>query len=299
MTASGAARIDRVVVLGHTGFIGSHLVRTFRGRPGFPELVCVDLPGFDLTVPELAGRLAEHFDRSAAVVMCSGVKRQLGDTLDTLDRNLAIVINVARVLEEHPVARFVYFSSAAVYGEETTDLAISEETPVQPTSYYGIAKFTSERILRRALSTHEETTLVLLRPPLAYGPGDLGFYGPSGFVHDALREGRITLWGEGDELREYVFVEDLAELVARLVESDYDGVLNAVRGESYPFRHAADIACRLVPGTAIETRPRSKPKSDHAFRAGLIPRLFPDFAFTPLEEAMRRTLGALEPPAAA
>jgi UDP-glucose 4-epimerase len=288
------SEIDHVVILGHSGFIGSHLVRTFRGCPGFPEVVCLDLPALDLTVPGHARTLADVFEPTAAIVMCSGVKRQLGDTLDTFAQNLAMVVNVCRVLEECAVRRFVYFSSAAVYGEETTNVEITEETPVDPTSRYGIAKFTSERLLRRALGAHKGSSLVLLRPPLAYGPGDLGFYGPSGFVHSALREGTITLWGEGDELREFVFVEDLAELVARFVLTEYSGVANTVRGESYTFRHAAEIASGLVPGTKIEIRPRSRPKADHAFRGDLIRRLFPDFVFTPLEEGMRRTLGSLE-----
>ena len=294
MSSGGGTGGSRVAILGHTGFIGGHVFRALeRARPDF-ELVGGDLPRLDLTDAEQAEALADLFAPDVAVVMCSGIKRQLGDTLDTFSANVAMVVNVCRVLEKHPVGRFVYLSSGAVYGEERTDTSISEATPADPTSAYGIAKLASERLLLRTLASHE-ASLVLLRPPQIYGPGDIPAYGPSGFLRDALSHGTITLWGDGRELREFVFVEDVAALVARLVEGEFAGVLNAVHGMRQSFRDAAEIACRLVPGTRIETKPRSRPKADHAFSAEAVRRLFPDLEPTSLESGMARTLAGLSP----
>ena len=68
---------------------------------------------------------------------------------------------------------------------------ISEITPVQPRSYYGIAKYTSECLLRKQCAD-VNTQLILLRPPLIYGKGDLSRgYGPTGFTYKAISSDEI------------------------------------------------------------------------------------------------------------
>ena len=275
-----------MVLLGHSGFIGSRLEAAFRQQHPGLEYAGFSFPGLDLTQPSAAESLAGLFDQQTAVVMTAGVKRQWGDTLDAFSQNVSMAVNIARLLQAHPVRRFVFFSSAAVYGEERHDEQITEDTLVRPTSYYGIAKSTSECVLRKALPNG----FVAIRPPLIYGPGDTSkSYGPAGFVYAATRHEPITLWGEGDEKREFIFVDDVVELTARLVFHDHDGVLNIVSGRACTFRQAADIVCRYAP-TSITSRPRSKPKVDHGFCSGQLRRLFPDFKFHSLEDGIRKTL---------
>jgi UDP-glucose 4-epimerase len=280
--------LRRIVLLGANGFIGSRLEAAFRRQHPSLELAGFSFPGLDLTQQPAAESLAGLFDQHTAVVMTAGVKRQWGDTLDAFSQNVGMAANVARLLQSHPVRRFIFFSSAAVYGEEHHDEHITEETPVHTTSFYGIAKFASECVLRKALVTG----FVAIRPPLIYGPGDTSkSYGPAGFVYAATHGEPITLWGDGDEKREFVFVDDVVELTARLVFHDFDGVLNVASGRARTFREAADIVCRSAP-TTITSRPRSKPRVDHGFRNGRLVRLFPDFSFHGLEDGIGKTLEA-------
>jgi UDP-glucose 4-epimerase len=280
--------LRRIVLLGHSGFVGSRLEENFRHHHPDLELACFSFPEFDLTQPPTAEKLTAVFDFQTAVVMTAGVKRQWGDTLDAFSQNLTMAVNVARVLESHPVRRFVFFSSAAVYGEECHNEQITEDTPVRPTSYYGAAKFASECVLGQTLGGG----FVALRPPLIYGPGDTSkSYGPAGFVHAAAHREPITLWGEGDEKREFVFVDDIVALAEQLVFHDYAGVLNVASGRACTFRQAADIVSRLVP-TAIASRPRSKPKVDHGFVNERVGHLFPDFKFHSLQDGIQATLQA-------
>ena len=280
--------LRRIVLLGHSGFIGTRLETRFRQRHPDLELACFSIEDLDLTQPHAAETLADCFDSQTAVVMTAGVKRQWGDTLDAFSQNVSMAVNVARLLQAHPVRRFLFYSSAAVYGEEHHDERITEVTPVRPTSYYGIAKFASECVLHKALAAG----FVAIRPPLIYGPGDASkSYGPAGFVHAAAQGEPIALWGEGDEKREFIFVEDVVELTERLVFHNYDGVLNIVSGRSCTFRQAADIVCRFAP-TTITSRPRSKPKVDHGFCNEQLTRSFPDFKFHNLEEGIRKTFQA-------
>ncbi len=295
--SEGGTVTRRIIVLGHSGFIGGHILRTLREVSPDLELRGLSYPEFDLTCFEHAQSLAEEFTPETVVIVCAAIKRQLGDNLDAFSANVAMAVNLARVLEARPVKRVVFFSSAAVYGEEHTNLAINEETPIAPTSYYGAAKFTGESILRQACNRHPASSLVCLRPAQVYGPGDQAAYGPTGFLR-AAREGRdIVLWGDGTERREFVYVEDVARLVQRLVSHPYAGPLNVVTGGSRSFAEAVDIVHNLVPlRQAPASRPRTKPKADHGFTAARLQGLFPDFSFTPLEEGIRRNLEALPSP---
>ncbi len=280
--------LRRIVLLGHSGFVGSHLEACFRRQRPDLQVVCFSIVELDLTQPQAAETLADQFDPQTAVVMTAGVKRQWGDTLDAFSQNVGMAVNVARLLQSRPVRRFVFFSSAAVYGEEHQNEQITEDTTVRPTSYYGAAKFASECVLRKTLPSG----FVAIRPPLIYGPGDTSkSYGPAGFVYAAAHGEPITLWGEGDEKREFIFVEDVVALTARLVFHDYAGALNVASGRACTFRQAADIVCRYATAT-VTSRPRSKPKVDHGFHNERLAGLFPDFKFHSLEDGIRETLQA-------
>ena len=134
--------VRRVVILGHSGYIGAHLLDAFC-RMGTLEVVGRSKPETDLTRAADVETLAPLCDRGTALVVCAAIKKQLGDTPDILLQNLAIVMNVARLITHHPVGRLVFLSSTAVYGEDVQSLGTTEDSRVSPTSYYGIGKFTA------------------------------------------------------------------------------------------------------------------------------------------------------------
>lgn len=286
------AEIARVLILGHSGFIGSHLEKFFqRHFPGI-EVVGRSAPEFDLTREQDAETLAGFLNLQTVVVMCAAIKRQLGDSLDTFSQNVQMVVNLCRQLQQRPVKRLVFFSSAAVYGEEVQNTCITEQTPVHPTSFYGTAKYAAERLLEKVIPTNEQSSLLILRPPLIYGPGDQGsIYGPSGFARAAINGETISIWGDGTERREFMFVEDIAEIVCRLVFNRYKGVLNVASGRSYTYLDILEVLSRTLPGKIQTTsRPRSKNKVDHGFSNTTLAKLLPGFSFTPLQEGIRRTI---------
>lgn len=295
-----ASPFARVVILGHTGYIGSHLVERFAAESPEVEVVGRSLPRIDLTTDEGADALAGMLDPGTLLIVCAAIKKQLGDTRETLQKNLAMVMNLCRTLDAHPVARCVFFSSAAVYGEDIHNTAITEATPVCPTSFYGIGKFTAERLLAKAFAARPET-LLLLRPALVYGPNEAGyFYGPSGFL-SSVRDGQpITLWGDGTERREFVFIDDLAAAVHALSLGDASGVVNVVTGQSRTFVDALGIAAALTGATpSVTSRPRSKAQVDHGFDNRRLRQLLPGFSFTSLEDGLRRIFDTARVPSGA
>lgn len=281
--------VRRVVLLGHSGFIGSHLYESLSATLPGVELVGYSFPELDLTRSASVGTLKTLLNRQTVVIVCSGIKRQFGDSLDIFEKNVAMCLNVARSLEISPVARLIFFSSLAVYGEDIHNLAISESTVICPRSYYGLAKYTGEQIFERVFS-RLAGTFVAIRPALIYGFGDEGnTYGPVGFLKAALGGRSITLWGDGKELREFIYIDDITAMVTRLVTSQQHGVVNIAAGQSYSFRDVLDIISKLFPrGIQVDSRPRSKDKVDNVVVNNKLLEWLNDFRFTPLEEGIKK-----------
>lgn len=286
--------IKRILILGHTGFIGSHLQKYFLQLLPEIEVVGRSLPTVDLTKEEEVFNLSGLFDLETAVIMCAAIKRQFGDNLNAFSQNLSMSINLCRLLEKCPVRRFVFFSSAAVYGEDIHNTDITEETSVYPTSYYGMAKYSSECLFSKVISQQSQSSLLILRPPLIYGPGDPGeTYGPVKFIKAALNKEQITLWGDGRERRDFVFIGDIIKIVYRLTFHEYNGLINVASGKSYTFREAIEMVSRLIPDELkVTSRPRTKKRVDNEFRNRRFVNLLKDFSFLSLDEGIKRTFDA-------
>ncbi|MEI7455481.1 MAG: NAD-dependent epimerase/dehydratase family protein [Nitrosomonadales bacterium] len=279
----------KIIILGHSGFIGSRLERML-SVSGRWEVIGRSMPEIDLTDQEQVLQLVPYMTPDATLVLAAAVKRQFGDTLEVFRQNMAIIENVCRLLALYPVGRVIFMSSSAVYGEETENRCIREQTPVNPTSYYGINKYTAECLLKKVCA--DKISLVCLRPPLIYGPGDSGkTYGPAGFVDAAIESQPVTLWGDGTELREFIYIDDICRLIEHLVDHPFVGELNVVSGTPYCFADVIAILKKNVPALAVASRPRSKQKADNAFDNQRIQALLPaDFRFTSLETGISAML---------
>lgn len=156
---------------------------------------------------------------------------------------------------------------------------------------YGIAKFASERVLEYA-TRMAGASLLIFCPPLICGPGDTtNSYGPVGFSRSHARSQTITLWGDGTELREFLFVEDCCGLVGRLLmENAREGVWNLASGRSNTFRDVLSILEQISGRKAnILEKPRSKIKADNKFDPSFLCSIVPDFRFTTLDDGVGKT----------
>ncbi|MBR9691151.1 NAD(P)-dependent oxidoreductase [Candidatus Woesearchaeota archaeon] len=283
--------IKRVVILGHSGFIGKNIVDYL--KKNFPdiEIVGKSFPEFDLTRKEDSDTLREFFNIETAVIMLSGIKPNIGNDTESFEKNVQMALNVCKALKQNPVRKFIFFSSAAVYGEDVHNTSINEKSLIDTQSYYGMAKYVSERLLWKTFSEIEGSTFVVFRPPVIYGPGEMAAtYTPSGFLKTLTDNKEITLWGDGDELREFIYIDDLVKLVQVFTFNDYEGVLNISSGKSFTFKEVLDIISEFVDfDFKIKTRERSKDKVDNAFDNSLLKSLCPDFKFTSLKDGLKTT----------
>lgn len=282
----------KTLILGNTGFIGKHLERYLGAQFSGTEVFGYSTKDIDLTNGKDTQKLTKDFDLNTVVVMCSMVKKECGDNLDNYTKNVTMAVNLCRILELAPVRKLVYLSSTAVYGEDIENTNITEKTGVQPTSYYGMAKYASENLFQKLFSAKNKGELLILRPPLIYGAGDRSqAYGPAGFIKKALTNEKIVLWGDGTESREFVYIDDLIDVVGRMVFGGYAGVVNVVSGVKYNFKEILGIIeAKLNTTLQVETRKRTKNKANHCFDNSLINELLPDFTFTSLDQGIQNTL---------
>ncbi len=159
-------------------------------------------------------------------------------------------------------------------------LPITEQSPINPDTWYGLAKYACEWTLMS--SGEVNCPVTILRIPGVYGclPNDKSVIGT--MVGSVLRENRVIINGSGNVLRDYVYVGDLCRLLEVLVPLRFQGVLNAVAGHS---RSISDIARLIgkVSGRDIDivfNPPDPSRHFDLVFDNRLLRRLVPEFHFS-------------------
>lgn len=278
----------RVVLLGATGFI-SRALTAHLAAARIP-LRAVGRGEVDLTAAAAASALAGMLQSTDAVVMAAALTPDKGRDVATLMRNLRMAENVAAAIAARPVAHLVYLSSDAVYGWDQP--LISETTAPSPTDLYSVMHLTRERMLAAATGA-TQTPYCILRPCAVYGPGDThNSYGPNRFVRTALAEGRIQLFGGGEETRDHVCIDDVAAIINRVLNHRSTGILNLASGRSATFAAVADAIARMCPRPVrVESLPRSSPITHRHFDALALHQAFPDHRPTLLDAGLPSLLG--------
>ena len=284
----------KLVIVGHTGFIGKNIYQNLINNSKY-EIVGISTNQVNLLDNNSSHILSEIIPSNSVVIMCVGIKKQLGDNLEIFRDNLSIIKNFSEAMIKSKPTKILFISSTSVYGEDVVyDHSISEETPVQPRTYYGIAKYTAERILKKVCRDNQ-LHLMILRPPLVYGKDDLSMgYGPTGFTYKYVNGEKIILWGNGSEYREFIYIDDVGKIICRLINNNFSGTLNLVSGKSYTYEDVLNKLKKITNSHInIESRKRSKDKVDHHYSNKLIQTILGDFRFTILEEGLNKTYRAI------
>jgi nucleoside-diphosphate-sugar epimerase len=283
------ATLDKVVLLGATGFlglaIGGHLTGTGADVHGFSSRT------LNLTDRAAFGVLDALAGPDTTVIFASAVTPDKGRTVDALDANLQMAMNVGRYLEGHPFRNVVYVGSDAVY--PMSDDVVTEASPVEPADFYALAKYAGERVLANVCAT-AKIPLVIVRPTGVYGAGDThNSYGPNRFLTQIHNERKVSLFGEGDDIRDHVYVDDVAAAVVGLAASDATGVFNVASGESRTFGSVVEQLQALSPVPfEVVNLPKSGGTSRRDFDVSRLRQALPGWQVTPFEEGLRRTVAA-------
>jgi UDP-glucose 4-epimerase len=281
----------QAIVTGGAGFIGSHVVD--RLLDAGVEVTALD----DLSTGsrenlasalERGARLEEADVRDAdamrellqngrpgvvyhlaAQVSVTRSVREVEFDADVNVRGTATVLEAARLAG---VPRFVYVSTGgALYGE-ADHVPTPEDAPIRPDAPYGQSKWAGELYCDLYERLHGMST-VTLRLANIYGPRQ-DPHGEAGVVaifSGRLRQGEApTVFGDGHQTRDYVYVADVAEAVLAAGASDVRGALNISRGRQTSVLELVDALGALEPGADF-TPEHAPPRPGESQRSCLDP----------------------------
>lgn len=284
---------SRVVVMGAGGFVGNAIAtRLERDRVAVLRLTRREV---DLMAPEGADRLAALLRPEDVLVAVSALAPCRNSMM--LRDNTIMAAAMLKAAAAVPLAHVVNISSDAVYADSAP---LTETSMKAPESLHGVMHLAREIMF----ASEAKAPLVILRPTLIYGTADPhNGYGPNRFWRLALAGEPIKLFGKGEERRDHVAIEDVAELAARVIYRRSVGSLNIATGITTSFREIAELVVRLAgQPVSIEEVPRTGPMPHNGYRPFDITACraaFPDFCFTPLQSGLRNIAEAARSPATA
>ncbi|WP_193179308.1 NAD-dependent epimerase/dehydratase family protein [Nisaea sediminum] len=278
---------DRVAVIGGAGFVGGAVAKALKHAGA--RVVSISRADVDLLATDAPSKLSGLVSDGDSVVFVSAMAPVRNTAM--LRDNMSLVANVIEALGPKKLAHLVNVSSDAVYRDVLYPM--SESAAAEPASLHGAMHLGREVALQAEL----DVPLATIRPTLIYGASDPhNGYGPNRFMRLAAANEEIRLFGEGEEQRDHILVEDVAELVKRMVLRRSTGVINGATGEVHSFRKLAETIVRLSGSkSAIVGQPRQGPMPHNGYRPfdpANVFRAFPDFRFTVLEDGLRQTIAA-------
>jgi UDP-glucose 4-epimerase len=305
----------KAIVTGGAGFIGSNLVDALLARGD--EVTVVDnlstgkrenlehalangaqLEELDIreadAVSEVVGRTKPDaiFHLAAQI----DVRKSVADPANDARINVEGSINVLSAAQRHGIGRVVNTSTGgAIYGEGQ-QLPAPEDHPSAPEAPYGLSKWCAEQYCEIFTRLHGLST-VSLRYGNVYGPRQdpLGEAGVIAIFCGKLLDGETaTVFGDGKQTRDYIYVDDVVDANLRAAESDASGPINIGLGKETSVLDIVDVLKTHEPGFEVDHAPERPGEVQHiAIDPSRARKELGWEAKVELEEGLERTLDSL------
>ena len=255
--------MSKILVTGGAGFIGSHVVDLFIAQ-GFEVVIVDDLSTgrgsnlnpaakfyqVDIRSPKLREVFeAEKPDYVSHHAAQMDVRRSVAQPLFDADINILGSINVIEAAKDFNVKRFIYISTGgAVYGEPES-LPCDESHPINPICQYGASKHTVEHYLYM-YHVNYGLKYTVLRYPNVFGPrqdphGEAGVVAI--FTGKMLANEAVTINGDGDQTRDFVYVGDCAKANHLAVTIDHEpGIYNLGWGRPTSINEICSVLVNIT-----------------------------------------------------
>ncbi|MDB5245030.1 MAG: NDP-sugar epimerase [Parcubacteria group bacterium] len=272
------------LVTGGEGFIGSRIV-------GLTEAQPYDLKsGSDILNTQKLFDVCEDVD---GIFHCAA-KISVPESIEKPDEyylhNVEGTKSVIEVAEKGN-RKIVFSSSAAVYGE--SDRVVSENDSLHPLSPYAQNKIDGEEMLRNSTTPN-----VILRYFNVYGPGQSAAYAGviTTFIRAALKNEDLILFGDGEQIRDFVYVDDVARANIAAMESDVGGaeIFNIGSGTKTSIIELAQEIIRFT-GSSSSIRHEAPRSGDIVYSQADVSKAAELLGFraeVSLEEGLRKTIAS-------
>lgn len=245
----------KIIVLGGNGFIGSHVVDELILRGHEVSVLCrshnkanhhIDGVRYyygDFTDSVLVSEAIEGVDVVIHSISSTVPSTSVRNPVVDINQNLIATVNLLDLMIRANVKRLIYLSSGGtVYGSPKY-LPVTEDHPLNPISSYGVVKVAIENYIGMFKELYGLKPIIL-RPSNPYGTrqGHAGIQGAlSTFLGNTIANKKITIWGDGEVKRGYIYVKDFAQLCAIAAESNAEGTFNICSGESTSLNQILEL----------------------------------------------------------
>ncbi len=223
----------------------------------------------------------------------SHVDRSILDPSIFIKTNVEGTNTLLEVSKEHQIELFINIATDEVYGELGKEGQFYEHTALNPNSPYSVSKASSD-MLGRAFYRTYNVPVITLRPSNNYGPWQYPEKLIPVVILKALKNESIPVYGSGENIREWLFVEDCVEAVLMVIQKGKAGEIYNI-GSGYERKNIDAVRAILD----ILNKPHSligfvKDRPGHDFRYSLntdkIKNELGWFAKTPFEEGLEKTV---------
>ena len=271
----------RIVILGSGGFVSSAVEKLLHTN-NF-KIIALKRKSFDLEKNNSVLKLQKKIKPNDIVFFVAAnapVK-----TFEQFKKNIKICSNICKVLTK--IKKLIYLSSDAVYSD--TKQFINEQSDTNPVSLHGLMHLTREKMLSKVI---QNKYFCIVRPTLIFGKKDPhNGYGPNKFFREIGSEGKINLFGKGEELRDHISIRDVARLIFLIIKKNKYGVFNLVTGKTYSFLSIAKMICELngnVKKIIFNKRLGPKPHGGlRKFNNNKIKKEFKNFQFLKFKDSIK------------
>ena len=275
---------EPIILLGANGFIGKAISKVLENNSvehyplGRDECDLLDFKG--------TKAYFEEFDKTPLrIIFLSSIKRTRDDSEISMEKNIEMAGNFVRATKNNKLVTCIFMSSIDVY-DQRSGLPISEESDLYPDNFYAISKFCSELILNLS---NQIDALTIFRLPGVYGTEDTDDSIISKFVNSISNNQEIVLTQDGSQLRDYLYADDIGEVVIKLLESPKSGVFNLSSGKSLSIASMVDIISRELNKKALIKRSDSDmTTNDITILNDKILEEIPEISFTSIENGIKR-----------
>jgi len=258
----------RLLITGTAGFIGSTLVRYLLDTVGDIEIISLDsleYSGHEVNLESIPGGIDSDRHRLVQGSICdkSLVDNILSKGVDGIinvaahthvDRayyhpelfihnNVAGVLNLLRAASRFDTGRFLQVSTDEVYGSTEVDKPFDETAPLQPGNYYSSSKAAADLYISAAVNT-DKIDAVIVRGTNNFGPRQFPEKAIPFFTRRVLNDESVPLYGHGQQMRDWLYVEDFCRAIWLVFEKGRPGeIYNAGAGNHMTN---LDLAKKLI-----------------------------------------------------
>lgn len=211
-----------------------------------------------------------------------------------IESNIIPTIELLELMASHKVQRIIYLSSGgAIYGNINNKIKHSEDDLTFPLSSYGIVKLCVEKYLYQYNFLYGINPLIL-RLSNPYGP--YHFSSKQGIVNVALRSAflgnKFSVWGDGENRKDYIFIEDFCDIIFKLIEKNLDkSIINIGSSNIY----SVNSILKMIKNYFDEFEWNYKESlitdvTNLELNTDLLRSKIGEYKFTPLSEGIEKTI---------